>query len=91
MSDEKTSELWEQLKTQRDELRVRMHLARADLKDEWEEMEEKWESAQDKFEEFLEDSGDAAREVQEMMQIIGEEISAAYGRIKQRLDDADKD
>ena len=91
MSDEKSNELWEQLKTQRDELRVRMHLGRADLKDEWDEMEEKWESVQDKFEDFLEDSGEAAKEVQGMMHIIGEEISAAYARIKQRLDEADKD
>lgn len=89
MSNDKKNELWEQLKTQRDELKVRMHLGKAELQDEWKEMEDKWESAQDKFEEFIEDTGEAAKDVQGVAKIIGEEISAAYARIKDRLDEAD--
>ena len=87
MGDEKLNELWEDLKTRRDELRVQMHLARADLKDEWESMDDKWESDQDKFEDVLKDTENAAREVQGVMRIIGEEIGQAYSRIKARLDE----
>ena len=86
MSDEKMNDLWEDLKTQRDELRVRLHLAKADLKDEWKAVEDKWESAQDKFEEVLQGTETTAREVQGILRIIGEEIGQAYGRIKDRLD-----
>jgi len=83
--NDKMNELWETVKTQRDELRVRMHLGRADAKDEWQEMEEKWESAQDKIEEVLRDTGASAKEIEGVLRIIGEEIGSAYGRIKDRL------
>ena len=86
MNDDKMNELWEELKTQRDELRVRLHLAKADLKDEWKNVEEKLEAAQDKFEEVLQGTEATAKEVQGVLRIIGEEISQAYGRIRDRLD-----
>lgn len=89
MSNETWKELWERIKTERDELRVRMHLARADLKDEWEEVEKKWESAQDRLEEAFEDAGEAAREVQATLKIVGEEIADTYSRIRKRLDEED--
>ena len=41
--------LWERLKTQRDELRLKAHLASAELKDEWEELEDKWQYAEVKL------------------------------------------
>ena len=40
MDNEKLENLWQELKTERDELRVQMHLAKAELRDEWEELEE---------------------------------------------------
>ena len=36
------NEVFENLKQQRDEIRVKMHLAAADAKDEWEALEKKW-------------------------------------------------
>ena len=35
MESEKFERLWQDLKTQRDELNLQMHLAKAELKDEW--------------------------------------------------------
>ncbi len=34
-------DFWKRLKTQRDEMQVQAHLARAEFRDEWEEVEEK--------------------------------------------------
>lgn len=86
MTDQKLNELWESLKTQRDELRVRLHLAKADLKDDWEQVEDRLEQAQDKFEDVLKGTEGTARDVQAVLHIIGEEIGEAYTRIKDRLE-----
>ena len=39
-------DFWEKLKTQRDEMKVQAHLARAEFRDEWNEVEEKWQKAE---------------------------------------------
>ena len=40
----------EPLKQQRDELRVRLHLGKADAKDEWARLETQWEALRPKLE-----------------------------------------
>ena len=35
-------DFWEKLKAQRDEMLVQAHLARAEFRDEWDEVEKKW-------------------------------------------------
>ena len=86
MSNE-VRDLWSTLKTQRDELRLQMHLARAELRKEWDDVEKKWRDAEQKFDTVLDDAGETAREAQGVLKVVGEEISAAYDRIKARLDD----
>ncbi len=85
MTDEKIQKIWDELKTQRDELRVQMHLAKAEMKEEWGELEKNLDVAQDKLEEVVSDAGEAAKEVQAVAKVIGEEMSEAYNRIKARL------
>ena len=52
MTDDRLDDLIDNLKTQRDELRVQMHLAKAEIRDEWEEIEKKWAHAEARFEEI---------------------------------------
>ncbi|MCB1691837.1 MAG: hypothetical protein KDI19_03680 [Pseudomonadales bacterium] len=85
--DEKIKAFWEQLKTERDELRVQMHLASAELKDEWEVAEKKWAQAQKKLDVALKEAGDKAREARDTLSIVGDELGDAYGRIRDRLND----
>jgi predicted nucleic acid-binding Zn-ribbon protein len=66
------------LKTLRDEIRVQIHLAKAEIKDEWEELEPKFEEMEEKL------SG-AAEETRDVVNVIAEELSSAYRRIKERL------
>ena len=79
--------LWEQLKTQRDELHLKAHLATAELKDEWEELEEKWKYAEVKLNKLRHEAKDSAADLKESTKIVLDEISSAYDRIKQRLND----
>ena len=78
---------WEQLKTTRDELRVRAHLARRELQDEIEEMEEKWQEAEKKFHRIQDDAIETTTEMRDSARIVMEEMSSAYERIKNRLKD----
>ena len=77
MSDD-LDKMVENLKTLRDEIRVQMHLAKAELKEEWEELEPKFEEMEDKL------SG-AAEETRQTVNIIAEELAEAYRRIRGRL------
>ena len=85
MDNEKLENLWRELKTERDELRVQMHLAKAELRDEWEELEERYAVAQKKFDELKKGTGEIASEAKTTLSIIVDEISAAYQRVKLRL------
>ena len=85
MDNEKLENLWQELKTERDELRVQMHLAKAELRDEWEELEERYAVAQKKFDELKKGTGEIASETKTTLSIIVDEISAAYQRVKLRL------
>jgi hypothetical protein len=78
---------WEQLKTQRDELRVRAHLARAELTEELDVIEIKWQEAEKKFEHFQDEAIETTTEMKKSLHIILDEISGTFERIKHRLDD----
>ena len=80
-------DLFEELKQKRDELRVQMHLATKEARDEWEELEEKMEEFSDKAKEFADDAG--LRETGEGLGTalgqLGREIKLGYGRIRDAL------
>ncbi len=69
----------------RDELRLKAHLMRADVRDEWITLEEKW----GRFEARLHPLRDAAEEVGEEVwkktKALGREIGKGYEKIRQAL------
>ncbi len=82
---EDLTRLLETLKQERDELRVKMHLAKLEVQEEWEKAEKQWESFKAKAEKVLEDSKEKAEELAESAKVVGEELKNAYVRIRQRL------
>ncbi len=80
-------DFWEKLKTQRDEMKVQAHLARAEFRDEWNEVEEKWQKAEQAFDRVQDQAIETTAEMQHSAKVIMEEIASTYGRIKERLDD----
>jgi len=73
------------LKTQRDELRVQLHLANAEIREEWEKLEVKWAHYQARMHTASTAAGEAAREIITALQLIGDELAEAYRRIKAGL------
>ena len=80
-------DFWEKLKSQRDEMRVQAHLARAELGDEWDEVEKKWQKAEQKLKRVQDHAIETTAEMQRSAKVIMEEIASTYERIKKRLDD----
>lgn len=79
------NELLENLKKERDELMVKMSLAKLEIRDEWEKTEKQWPHFKAKAEEVLEDTKEVAEDVVDSVKVVGEELKSAYQRIRERL------
>lgn len=78
-------DLVQELRTARDELNVKMHLAAAEARDEWDVLEKKWEHFRVRAEKVGEATGEAAEEVGEALELVGEELRKGYRRIRKTL------
>jgi predicted nucleic acid-binding Zn-ribbon protein len=83
--EKKLEELVGQLRQERDELRVRAHLLKAELRDEWEQVERKWEHIEPKLEHLRDSTRESAGEIGAAASQLGEEIANAYRRIRKSL------
>lgn len=79
---EEMKKLEDALLQQRDELRVKLHLAKADARDEWEELERKWGEVQGKFVQLQQTAGESMDEIESAARLLGEEILKGYERIR---------
>ena len=82
---EELKQMWEDLKTRRDELRVQAHLAKAEAKDLWEDLEKKWNEFEPKAKQVAGATADASKDVAMAAKELGKEILAGYERIKKSL------
>jgi vacuolar-type H+-ATPase subunit D/Vma8 len=82
-------ELLEELKQKRDELRVRMHLASKDIKDEWEELEEKMEEFSGKAKQFADEAKlkETGEGLGEALGKVGHELKLGYERLRKAMKD----
>ncbi|MBB5322089.1 hypothetical protein [Marinobacter oulmenensis] len=85
MQDE-FNKLSEKVKQYRDEARVQMHLAREDVKDEWEDLEKDWERFRNKMDHILHGTQDAGHEARETARKLGEDLKTGYQNIRKKLD-----
>lgn len=79
------NEVFENLKKQRDELRVKVHLAAADAKDEWEVLEKKWSHYEGKAKQVGGEAKDASKDIWDATKLLGKEIKEGYDKIRKQL------
>ena len=79
--------LLEKLKSQRDEIMLKLHLASMEAKEEFEEADKHWDTLKNKAAEIADDSKETSEEYIAKAKIIGEELKEAYSRISKRLTD----
>lgn len=75
----------ERLRQERDELRVRAHLLKAELRDEWDEVEGKWEHVESRLEHLAKNAKDSGEDIGAALSQVGEEIARAYRRMRDAL------
>ncbi len=83
---EKLAEVVERLRRERDELRVKVRLGTMEARDEWQELEEKWKSLESRVGRAKEGVVETSRELAGGVDVVVDELTAAYRRIRERLD-----
>ena len=78
-----------ELKQKRDELRVQMHLASKEIREEWDELEEKMQELSGKAKQFADDAKlqETGEGLGDAMQKLGRELKLGYERIRDALKD----
>jgi hypothetical protein len=77
--------LLEKLKTERDEINLKIHLASMDAREEFEETEKKWRQLQVKVADIADEARESSDEYIDKAKIIGDELKTAYRNITKRL------
>lgn len=73
------------LRQLRDELQLQIHLARADVREEWEKAEAKWFRMQSSLSIAEEDASHAAKDAQTAWKQLVREIGDGYARVRESL------
>jgi chromosome segregation ATPase len=73
------------LQQQRDEIRIQIHLAKMDVKEEWEKTETQFHALEAKIKEITADASDAKKDIAASATQLFEDIQAAYHRIRRHL------
>jgi CBS domain-containing protein len=75
----------DELRRVRDELKVRMHLAKAEAKDRWNELEHQFHNLEAKGHQIAQASEEPLREVREAAKLLVDQIRDGYRRIRESL------
>ncbi len=78
-------ELLEELKEERDELRVRAHLAKLEASDEWQELEKKLRKLESKAKDVGGAAADSGEDVGAALKMLGQEIKQGFKNVAQKL------
>jgi chromosome segregation ATPase len=82
-------ELLQDLKQARDELRLQIHLASKEAKEEWDELEDKMEDFSAKAKKFSEDAKlkETGEGLGEALGKVGHELKKGYERLRKAMND----
>jgi len=73
------------LKQQRDEINLQLHLAKVEVRDEWDKLEPKWEEVKGKMATMSEVARQTSESVTTAAGLLADEIKEGYERIKKSL------
>lgn len=82
---EEVEQLLQQLERQRNELQVKMSLAKLEVSEEWGKLEKKWEQLKANAPQMREELGATAGGVGAALKKAAEEIRDGYARLRKQL------
>jgi len=80
-----TAQVLAKVREERDELRLKLHLARAEVRDEWQKLEPRFEHLVARVGDVAESAGEASRDVGTAVGLLGEELRRGYARIRKAM------
>lgn len=75
----------ETLAQQRDELRVKLNLAKAEVRDEWHELEQKWHRIEAEARRAGERGAEATVELRHVVAELADDLREGYDRLRRTL------
>lgn len=75
----------EELKRERDEIQLKLHLGKEELEDEWEELEKKLASLESKVKEIEKTASTVAGDVLAAAKLLSDELKRGYKKIRKKL------
>jgi dsDNA-specific endonuclease/ATPase MutS2 len=78
----KLDDIIESLRQERDELNLQLHLAKAEVKQEWEQLEKKWDNLEQRFDSFGNEAKASAGEVAASLRQVAADLDRAYKRLR---------
>ena len=75
----------EHLETQRDELRVRLHLAKAEAREEFERLEKRLEHIRGRVDVVTREMGQVSKDVGEAARLVLGELESGYQRVRELM------
>ena len=84
-SMESLQKIAEDLKRQRDELLLKLHLAKADARDEWAKLEVQWEDVKTKMDTVRQEAEKTTESVSTGLGLVLDELKQGYERIRKGL------
>lgn len=82
---EEFGNLVDRLRTERDQIKLKTHLASMEAKEELAAAEQKWQQLKEKASAIADDAVDTSEEYIAKAKIVGEELKETYKRIAKRL------
>jgi len=82
---EELKALPEKIRQYRDEARVQIHLARQDVKDEFDNLEQEWDNFKGKFDRTLDGATEVSTEALLTVQVMGEDLKKGYQNIRDKI------
>jgi len=82
---DRLQEEFEPLQTARDELRVRLHLGKAEIRDRWELLEKSWQHAEAKLKTIRKEAEESSEDIADALRLLADEIREGYEHLRKHL------
>lgn len=82
---ERLNEMLTRLEQERDELRVRIHLGKAEAREEWDKLDARIGELRSRLDRAGSEAGEAMDDVATAAKALGEEIRSGFDRIRRAL------
>ena len=82
---ESIEQLTADLKRERDQIQLKLHLGKEELEDEWEELENKLQQLEVKTKSIREAASEASEDIISAAKLLGEELKKGYKKVRKKL------